>query len=137
MFNRISENMAVLKTLNSLTPESATLLIRQPDITKIAASFVTLCGDVDATISEWKYLPRSNWINLTDTEKFWIEVAKPTPQENLVTNIFHYLRLYDTMLNFVENLLENERGPMNGQDLTKTDYDPDHSLVLSRVSLIF
>jgi hypothetical protein len=29
------------------------------------------------------------------------------------------------MLNFVENLLENERGPMNGQDLTKTDYDPD------------
>jgi hypothetical protein len=47
------------------------------------------------------------------------------------------LRLYDTMLNFVENLLENERGPMNGQDLTKTDYDPDRSLVLSRVSLIF
>jgi hypothetical protein len=38
------------------------------------------------------------------------------------------------MLNFVENLLENERGPMNGQDLTKTDYDPDRSLVLSRVS---
>jgi hypothetical protein len=30
------------------------------------------------------------------------------------------LRLYDTMLNFVENLLENERGPMNDQDLTKT-----------------
>jgi hypothetical protein len=48
-----------------------------------------------------------------------------------------YLRLYDTMLNFVENLLENERGPMNGQDLTKTDYDPDRSLVLSSVSLIF
>jgi hypothetical protein len=35
------------------------------------------------------------------------------------------------MLNFVENLLENERGPMNDQDLTKTDYDPDRSLVLS------
>jgi hypothetical protein len=34
------------------------------------------------------------------------------------------------MLNFVENLLENERGPMNDQDLTKTDYDPDCSLVL-------
>jgi hypothetical protein len=33
------------------------------------------------------------------------------------------------MLNFVENLLENERGPMNDQDLTKTDYDPDRSLV--------
>jgi hypothetical protein len=29
------------------------------------------------------------------------------------------------MLNFVENLLENERGPMSDQDLTKTDYDPD------------
>jgi hypothetical protein len=29
------------------------------------------------------------------------------------------------MLNFVENLLENEKGPMNDQDLTKTDYDPD------------
>jgi hypothetical protein len=29
------------------------------------------------------------------------------------------------MLNFVENLLENERGLMNDQDLTKTDYDPD------------
>jgi hypothetical protein len=40
------------------------------------------------------------------------------------------LRLYDTMLNFVENLLENERGPMNDQDLTKTDYDADRSLVL-------
>jgi hypothetical protein len=34
------------------------------------------------------------------------------------------------MLNFVENLLENERGPMNDQDLIKTDYDPDRSLVL-------
>jgi hypothetical protein len=34
------------------------------------------------------------------------------------------------MLNFVENLLENEREPMNDQDLTKTDYDPDRSLVL-------
>jgi hypothetical protein len=34
------------------------------------------------------------------------------------------------MLNFVENLLENERGPMNDQDVTKTDYDPDRSLVL-------
>jgi hypothetical protein len=34
------------------------------------------------------------------------------------------------MLNFVENLLENERGPMNDQNLTKTDYDPDRSLVL-------
>jgi hypothetical protein len=42
----------------------------------------------------------------------------------------YMLRLYDTMLNFVENLLENERGPMNDQDLTKTDYDPDRSLVL-------
>jgi hypothetical protein len=52
-------------------------------------------------------------------------------------NYVMFLRLYDTMLNFVENLLENERGPMNGQDLTKTDYDPDRSLVLSRVSLIF
>jgi hypothetical protein len=40
------------------------------------------------------------------------------------------LRLYDTILNFVENLLENERGPMTDQDLTKTDYDPDRSLVL-------
>jgi hypothetical protein len=40
------------------------------------------------------------------------------------------LRLYDTMLNFVENLLENERGPMNDQDLRKTDYDLDRSLVL-------
>jgi hypothetical protein len=27
-------------------------------------------------------------------------------------------------------LLEDERGPMNDQDLTKTDYDPDRSLVL-------
>jgi hypothetical protein len=34
------------------------------------------------------------------------------------------------MLNFVENLFENERGPMNDQDLTETDYDPDRSLVL-------
>jgi hypothetical protein len=41
------------------------------------------------------------------------------------------------MPNPAENLSENERGRMNGQDLTKTDYDPDRSLVLSRVSLIF
>jgi hypothetical protein len=43
------------------------------------------------------------------------------------------------MLNSVENLLENERGPMNDQDLTKTDYDPDRSLVLTpdRMSLSF
>jgi hypothetical protein len=34
------------------------------------------------------------------------------------------------MLNFVENLLENERRPMNDQHLTKTDYDLDRSLVL-------
>jgi hypothetical protein len=40
------------------------------------------------------------------------------------------LRLYDTMLNFVENLVENERGPMNDQDLRKTDYDLERSLVL-------
>jgi hypothetical protein len=37
------------------------------------------------------------------------------------------------MLNFVENLLENERAPMNDQDLTNTDYDPDRSLVLIEV----
>jgi hypothetical protein len=36
------------------------------------------------------------------------------------------------MLNFVVNLLENERDPR--QDLTKTDYDPDRSLVLSFTS---
>jgi hypothetical protein len=35
------------------------------------------------------------------------------------------------MLNFVENLLENERGPMNDQDLTKTDYDPDRGSLSS------
>jgi hypothetical protein len=29
------------------------------------------------------------------------------------------------MPNPAENLLANERGPMNDQDLTKTDYDPD------------
>jgi hypothetical protein len=34
------------------------------------------------------------------------------------------------MLNFVENLLENERGPMNDQDLKKTDYDPDRGSLL-------
>jgi hypothetical protein len=62
-------------------------------------------------------------------------------QSDVVISAVHFssltcsLRLYDTMLNFVVNLLENERGPMNGQDLTKTDYDPDRSLVLSRVSL--
>jgi hypothetical protein len=62
-------------------------------------------------------------------------------QSDVVISAVHFssltcsLRLYDTMLNPVANPLENERGPMNGQDLTKTDYDPDRSLVLSRVSL--
>jgi hypothetical protein len=44
-------------------------------------------------------------------------------------------RLYDTMLNFVENLLENERdprsGPMNDQDHSLSLSDPDRSLVPS------
>jgi hypothetical protein len=31
------------------------------------------------------------------------------------------------MLNPAENLSKNEREPMNGEDLTKTDYDPDRS----------
>jgi hypothetical protein len=35
------------------------------------------------------------------------------------------------MLNFVENLLENERGPMNDQDHSLSLSDPDRSLVLS------
>jgi hypothetical protein len=43
--------------------------------------------------------------------------------------------LFDTMLNFVENLLENERdprsGPMNDQDHSLSLSDPDRSLVLS------
>jgi hypothetical protein len=34
------------------------------------------------------------------------------------------------MPNLAENLSENERGPMNDQDLTKTDYDLDRSPVL-------
>jgi hypothetical protein len=45
------------------------------------------------------------------------------------------LSLFDTMLNFVENLLENERdprsGPMNDQDHSLSLSDPDRSLVLS------
>jgi hypothetical protein len=44
-------------------------------------------------------------------------------------------RLFDTMLNFVENLLENERDPrsrpMNDQDHSLSLSDPDRSLVLS------
>jgi hypothetical protein len=44
------------------------------------------------------------------------------------------LSLFDTMLNFVENLLENERdprsGPMNDQDHSLSLSDPDRSLVL-------
>jgi hypothetical protein len=54
-------------------------------------------------------------------------------QSDVVISAAHFssltcsLRLYDTMPNFVVNLLENERGPMNGQDLTKTDYDPERS----------
>jgi hypothetical protein len=45
------------------------------------------------------------------------------------------LSLFDRMLNFVENLLENERdprsGPMNDQDHSLSLSDPDRSLVLS------
>jgi hypothetical protein len=49
--------------------------------------------------------------------------------------LVNVLRLYDTILNFVENLLENERGPMNDQSLTKTDYDPDRSGPMNDQSL--
>jgi hypothetical protein len=46
-----------------------------------------------------------------------------------------WLSLFDTMLNFVENLLENEKdrrsGPMNDQDHSLSLLDPDRSLVLS------
>jgi hypothetical protein len=45
------------------------------------------------------------------------------------------------MLNFVENLLENERdlrsGPMNDQDHSLSLSDPDRSLVLSHLLLNF
>jgi hypothetical protein len=45
------------------------------------------------------------------------------------------LSLFDTMLNFVENLLENERdprsAPMNDQDHSLSLSDPDRSLVFS------
>jgi hypothetical protein len=50
-------------------------------------------------------------------------------------HIFLNLSLFDTMLNFVETLLENERdprsGPMNDQDHSLPLSDPDRSLVLS------
>jgi hypothetical protein len=60
-----------------------------------------------------------------------VRIIRPCIKRAQQTTVEAYvLRLYDTMLNFVENLLENERGPMNDQDLTKTDYDPDRSLVL-------
>jgi hypothetical protein len=45
------------------------------------------------------------------------------------------------MLNFVENLLENERdprsGPMNDQDHSLSLSDPDRSLVLSHLLVNF
>jgi hypothetical protein len=45
------------------------------------------------------------------------------------------ISLFDTMLNFVENLLENERdprsGPMNDQDHSLSLSDPDRSLAVS------
>jgi hypothetical protein len=49
--------------------------------------------------------------------------------------LIYLLSLFDTMLNFVENLLENERdprsGPMNHQDHSLFLSDPDRSLALS------
>jgi hypothetical protein len=64
-------------------------------------------------------------------------------QQNTVILVFSFyticyfklLSLFDTMLNFVENLLENERdprsGPMNDQDHSLSLSDTDRSLVLS------
>ncbi|CAH1972573.1 unnamed protein product [Acanthoscelides obtectus] len=72
---RIPESMNILEKINSFNPELATSKIRQPEITNIALSFSTICPDLDSTIAEWKSLPRINWINLPDTEKFWVEVA--------------------------------------------------------------
>jgi hypothetical protein len=58
-------------------------------------------------------------------------LAPETAQKEVGT----LLSLFDTMLNFVENLLENERdprsGPMNDQDHSLSLSDPDRSLVLS------
>jgi hypothetical protein len=52
-----------------------------------------------------------------------------------ISDKFSLLSLFDTMLNFVDNLLENERdsrsGPMNDQDHSLSLSDPDRSLVLS------
>jgi hypothetical protein len=52
-----------------------------------------------------------------------------------------FLSLFDTMLNFVENLLENERdprsGPMNDQDHSLSLSDPDRLLVLSHLLVNF
>jgi hypothetical protein len=58
--------------------------------------------------------------------------------DTMLSKLYTYnraLSLFDTMLNFVENLLENERdprsGPMNDQDHSLSLSDPDRSLVLS------
>lgn len=72
---RVPENMSVLENLTSFTPELAVSLVRQPDVTNIAATFSTLCGDIDSTMSEWKCLPRVQWINVQNSEDFWVEVA--------------------------------------------------------------
>jgi hypothetical protein len=71
----------------------------------------------------------------SDSSRFFLQPTVLSYKTNIFNNHTFknniiVLRLYDTMLNFVENLLENERGPMNDQDLKKTDYDPDRSLVL-------
>jgi hypothetical protein len=62
---------------------------------------------------------------LIDTRQNLQSIQPTFPETGILFYSTGALRLYDTMLNFVENLLENERGPMNDQDLTKTDYDPD------------
>ncbi|CAH1107445.1 unnamed protein product [Psylliodes chrysocephalus] len=72
----LPSNIDILQKISFLTPENATAQIKRPNITSLATSFRSICEDVDATISEWNTLHRSEWQNTEQPESYWLEVAR-------------------------------------------------------------
>lgn len=71
---RLPDNMKILENCKLMSAKNATSQLRKPDITNLAKSFKSVCGNVDSTVQEWNSLHRTMW-NCTDhSEEFWIEV---------------------------------------------------------------
>lgn len=71
---RLPENMALLESMKTFSLSPALKFVNS-DITKIAAEFRTICGDVDETVAEWNMLCSIQWDRAYSTEELWIKIS--------------------------------------------------------------